>query len=178
MPSGTLEAVTVRHARTPSIGDSRLMEDEKMDDKEKHAEELRRSRDRILPGADERPGFQAVEIDPIIDEDGTIRAHPLCGAFGLLIDEIILGPTPAYGNRFPISDFDCIAVPGNKPSICPNADRKPQPEWMAQIEKRFRDLRLIRNDQTVHWVGSQSKVGNVCGCNFSVLSYQGHRLTE
>jgi hypothetical protein len=104
------------------------------------------------------------EVAPFIDEHGAIRAHPAAAAYGLLIDQIIIGPTPAHGNRFPISTFDCIPVPGNTPSICPNADRKPQPEWLPLIEKRFREMGIVCDGQTIHWVGSQSKSGHVCGC--------------
>lgn len=103
------------------------------------------------------------------DWDGRIDSLPQT-RFGYLVDAVVLGPTAAYANHFPIYNFDCKAVPGSAPTICPRADRKPQPEWLPQIEKRFRELNLIRDGQTIHWVGSQSRVGNVCGCTSEQLA--------
>ncbi len=98
--------------------------------------------------------------------DGRVDSWPVAKYMGYVVDHVLLGPTPAWGNRMPIWSFDCVAVPGDKPSICPNAEpnRKPQPEWLHDIEKRFRSLELVGTGQTIHWVGSQSKPGNVCSC--------------
>lgn len=110
--------------------------------------------------------------DPDADPDWPVgalctpdgRVLELAKLTGYLVDDVILGPMPIHGNRFPIFSFDCRAVSGTTPSICPNADRKPKPEWLPQIERRFRELSLVGDCQTIHWVGSQSKVGHVCGC--------------
>lgn len=103
-------------------------------------------------------------VDLPADWDGTLDALPAAKLYGYKVDNIVLGPTYFHGNKFPIHNYDCLAVPGNKPSICPSADRKPQTEWLPSIERRFRELRLVGDGQTIHWVGSQSKAGSVCGC--------------
>lgn len=100
--------------------------------------------------------------------DGTLDTLPHAKLFGFLVDKIVLGPTPAHGNRFEIWSADCKAVPGTAPTICPQADRKPQLKWLPLIEKRFRELKLVGEGETIHWVGSQSKPGYVCGCKFPI----------
>lgn len=103
-----------------------------------------------------------------VDWHGTLDALPHSKLFGFLVDKIVLGPTPAHGNRFEIWSTDCKAVPGAVPTICPQADRKPRLEWLPDIERRFRELKLVGDGETIHWVGSQSKVEYVCGCKFPI----------
>jgi hypothetical protein len=84
-----------------------------------------------------------------------------------LIDFIIL----ANGQRFPIYRRDCKPVPGNTPSICPSAEPKPpvrlrpSGELLAELDKRFRQLHLVGDGETVHWVGRQATVETTCVCH-------------
>jgi hypothetical protein len=87
-----------------------------------------------------------------------------------LVDEILLGE----GRRFPIYRYWCIPAAGSTPSICPNADpptdeadRKVLLEYLPEIAQRFRDLRLIPEDQIIHWVGRQTKLGTICRCDLT-----------
>jgi hypothetical protein len=102
--------------------------------------------------------------DPLI-VDSEIRANPnLVKTHGLLLDQINLGPRPRFGNKFPISDFDAIVVEGDTPSVCPKTDRPIDVEWLPTILQVFRRVGLVKAGQTIHWVGSQSKLEHVCTC--------------
>lgn len=86
------------------------------------------------------------------------------------VDGITLG-----GDRsFPIYRNSCKPVPGAIPSICPFADpprdeedRAALREFLPQIEQRFRGLRLVKDRQTIHWVGHQASLGSLCRCDLS-----------
>jgi len=87
-----------------------------------------------------------------------------------LLDEITLGE----GRRFPIRRYWCKPAPGPTPSICPNADppaedadRKALLVYLPRIAKRFRELHLIGEQQTIHWVGRQASLGTVCRCHLT-----------
>jgi nucleoside phosphorylase len=86
-----------------------------------------------------------------------------------LVDFIIL----ANAKRFPVFRWDCKPVPGATPSICPSAEPKPPMrlkspgEIMADLEKRFRDLHLVGDGETIHWVGRQATVESTCVCHLS-----------
>jgi hypothetical protein len=86
-----------------------------------------------------------------------------------LVECIIL----ANGKRFPVYRRDCKPVPGAKPSICPSAEPKPPArlrppgEMMEDLEQRFRDLRLVGDEETIHWVGRQATVESTCVCHLS-----------
>lgn len=79
----------------------------------------------------------------------------------------------ANGKRFPVYRRDCKAVPGARPSICPSAEPKPpvrlrpDGEMLVDMEKRFRDLHLVGEGETIHWVGRQSTVETTCVCHLS-----------
>jgi hypothetical protein len=84
-----------------------------------------------------------------------------------LVDAIILGE----GRRFPIYRYWCNPAPGPSPSICPNADppsdqadREALMAFLPQIEQRFRELNLVGENQTIHWVGRQARLGTRCKC--------------
>ncbi len=84
-----------------------------------------------------------------------------------LVDEIILGE----GLRFPIYRYWCVPVDGNKPSLCPNADpprdekdRQALLQYLPDIATRFRQLHLIKEGQTIHWVGRQVTLSTLCRC--------------
>jgi hypothetical protein len=86
-----------------------------------------------------------------------------------LVDFILL----ANGGRFPIYRRDCKPVPGVKPSICPSAEPRPpvrlrpDGEMMADLEKQFRELHLVGDGETIHWVGRQATVETTCVCHLS-----------
>jgi hypothetical protein len=91
-----------------------------------------------------------------------------------LVDFIIL----ANGKRFPIYRRDCKPVPGDTPSICPSAEPKPpvrlKPagEMIADLEKCFRQLHLIGDGETIHWVGRQATIETTCVCHLGNASAQ------
>jgi hypothetical protein len=132
----------------------------------------------------------AVAIDQLLahpDPDGPhlvswqeMDAYQRSPAFqnsNFLIDFIIL----ANGGRFPVYRRDCKAVPGTTPSICPSAEPKPpvrlRPpgEMLAGLEKRFRELRLVADGETIHWVGRQSTVESTCVCHLSHQAKENER---
>jgi len=85
------------------------------------------------------------------------------------VESIIL----ANRRHFPVYRRDCKSVPGTKPFICPSAEPKPpvrlrpDGEMMAGLEKRFRELRLVGDGETIHWVGRQATVETTCICDVS-----------
>lgn len=99
----------------------------------------------------------------ICDRDYQVN-ESLQWAYGELLDYVILGPAPGFGNKFPISTFDAKIVAGDRPTICPKADRKPPPEILPIILGVFLRVGMVKAGQTIHWVGSQSKIGNLCTC--------------
>jgi len=97
--------------------------------------------------------------------DGTIRIpEESVRAYGVLLDQINLGPAPGFARKFPISSFDAKIVEGDVPSVCPKADRKLPEEFLPQVLAVFQDHGLVGEGQTIHWVGSQSKIEHVCTC--------------
>ncbi|MDA1052705.1 MAG: hypothetical protein O3C40_19800 [Planctomycetota bacterium] len=97
--------------------------------------------------------------------DGQIRlADWAVAAHGVLLHQINLGPRPAFGNKFPISDFDAIVVDGDTPSVCPKTDRPVDAIWLPEILEVFKRCGMVKSGQTIHWVGSQAKLENVCTC--------------
>ena len=122
-------------------------------------------------------GLKATLRDPrVLSSDwwtgdvGTLNALQdamLQGNF--LVDAITL----ANGKSFDIYRSNCKAAKGNKPSICAKADPKPpvqlRPagEMLAEIESRFRSLKLVGDGETIHWVGRQSTVETTCTCDLT-----------
>ncbi len=86
-----------------------------------------------------------------------------------LVDNIRL----ASVGRFPMYRFDCKPSMASLPSICPKAEPKPplglRPEgdMLADIEARYRALKLIGDDQTFHWVGRQLSPETTCTCDLT-----------
>ncbi|HYV39716.1 MAG TPA: metallophosphoesterase [Gemmataceae bacterium] len=107
-----------------------------------------------------------------IQELDAYQKSPAFQNANFLVDYVIL----ANGKRFPIYRRDCKAVPGTTPSICPSADPKPpvrlrpDGEMMALMDKRFRDLHLVGDGETIHWIGRQATVETTCICGLSVSS--------
>jgi hypothetical protein len=100
-----------------------------------------------------------------ITSDGQIRlADRAVAAHGVLLDQINLGPRPGFGNKFPISDFDAVVVDGDTPTVCPKTDRPIPAEWLPTIEGVFKRVGLVKPGQTIHWVGGQAKLENICTC--------------
>ncbi|MEO2030480.1 MAG: hypothetical protein ABGZ35_00195 [Planctomycetaceae bacterium] len=95
--------------------------------------------------------------------DGRVNERAVA-SHGLHLDDILLGPRPGFGNRFPISDFDAIVVDGDTPSVCPETDRPVDTEWLPVISDVFKRVGLVKPGQTIHWVGGQAKLENVCTC--------------
>jgi hypothetical protein len=84
-----------------------------------------------------------------------------------LVDAIRLGE----GKMFPIYRYWCQPVEGDKPSLCPRAepprderDRQALMEYLPKIEECYRQMGLIKETQTIHWVGRQATLGTVCRC--------------
>lgn len=112
-----------------------------------------------------KPAKPATPAELEVTPDGKIRiADWAVAQHGILLDEIMLGPRPGIGNRFPISDFDAIVVDGDTPSICPKTDRPIPAEWLPTILEVFNRMKLVKPGQTIHWVGGQAKLENVCTC--------------
>jgi nucleoside phosphorylase len=100
-------------------------------------------------------------------EMDTYQKSPAFQNANFFVDAVILGE----GRRFPIYRYWCKAVAGGTPSICPNADppadekdRAALLHYLPAIEQRFRGLGLVRDGQTIHWVGRQSSLGTLCRC--------------
>lgn len=99
--------------------------------------------------------------------DGRLETNPAFQLYGFLVDVIILGPTPAHGNEFHIMSYHVVPVVGSKPSVCPKAAPKLPVEYLGQVETRFRELGVVKEGQTIHWVGDQRKVETVCTCSLT-----------
>jgi len=63
-----------------------------------------------------------------------------------------------------ISRADCLIVPGNEPTLCPNADPVMPVALLPSVEQAFRRLGLIDAGNSIHWVGVRSFVRNKCRC--------------
>jgi hypothetical protein len=130
----------------------------------------------------------AVAIDLLLDhpdpegprlvswqEMDAFQKSPAFQNANFLVDFIIL----ANGRRFPIYRRDCKPVPGTKPSICPSAEPKPpvrlrpDGEMMAVLARLFRNLHLVGDGETIHWVGRQATVETTGVCHLS-NQLQGH----
>jgi len=96
--------------------------------------------------------------------DGSLEQWPEAQAYGFVVDDIFLGPTFAHGNVFPIISFQCKAVPGKTPSVCPKAKPSLPEEYLAEVECSYREVGLIGKGQTLHWVGNQETIEHVCTC--------------
>lgn len=115
--------------------------------------------------SDQNTPLSFSEIDGRVPEDDIKK-------YGLLLDHILLGPRPGFGNRFPISDFDAKIVDGKKPSICPRTDRPVPPEFLPLILSVFQRLGYVQEGQTIHWVGNQSRIENICTCKLEKAGKQ------
>ncbi|MCR9118099.1 MAG: hypothetical protein NXI22_14275 [bacterium] len=110
--------------------------------------------------------------------DGEIRLNAgIVSLRGLLLDQIVLGPRPGFANRFPISDFDAKVVKGDIPTVCPKTDRPLPVEWLPKVVEVFQRVGLCKEGETIHWVGSQSKLENFCTC-FDDDTLPTHRTQE
>jgi len=91
---------------------------------------------------------------------GIVPSYPC----GIALDAIMLGPLPTSGNEFTIYDTDVFIVNGDTPTVCPKTDRPIGAEWLPDILKVFQRLNRVKAGQTIHWVGTQSKLEHVCTC--------------
>src|SRR5947207_15063273 len=69
------------------------------------------------------------------------------------------------GRLFPIMRDWCLAVPGNRPTLCPNADppaderdRQALQRYLPEIERLYREAGLLGDGQTIHWVGRETRI--------------------
>ena len=102
-----------------------------------------------------------------IQEADAYQKSPAFQNANFLVDAIALGE----GRRFPIYRYWCMPVVGDTPSICPNADppedkrdREVLRGYLPRIAKTFRELGLVKQGQTIHWVGRQARLGTICRC--------------
>jgi nucleoside phosphorylase len=116
--------------------------------------------DTLLASADEPYAVSWQEMD-------AYQKSPAFQNANFLVDMIRLGE----GRTFPIYRYWCRVVEGKEPSICPNADPPADPRdravlrhYLPAIERRFRDLHLVEDGQTIHWVGRQASLGSLCRC--------------
>ena len=86
------------------------------------------------------------------------------------VDSIRLGE----GREFPVYREWCNPAPGRTPSICPNADpptdqadRRALWNICRKSLNSFVACGFIKDDQTIHWVGRQAKLGSVCKCDLT-----------
>ncbi len=126
--------------------------------------------DTLLASADEPYAVSWKEMD-------AYQKSPAFQNANFLVDMIQLGE----GRTFPIYRYWCQPVEGNEPSICPNADPPAAPQdravlrqYLLAIEQRFRDLHLVGDGQTIHWVGRQASLGTLCRCPRRSESTPGH----
>jgi hypothetical protein len=107
------------------------------------------------------PEWRTVTTDHLDAQQKTIRA----GNFK--IDDLRL----ANGKQFPIFRMDCKPSTLSVPSICPGAEPKlpvelrPDGDMLSEIEARFRELCLIGEEETIHWVGRQATPATHCTCD-------------
>jgi hypothetical protein len=83
------------------------------------------------------------------------------------IDSIQLGG----GGTFDIFRHDYKIIDGNQPSLCPNfdfpkeqQDRQALLHFLPGIEEGLRKRGLIKEGQTIHWVGRQRTLATICRC--------------
>jgi hypothetical protein len=77
-----------------------------------------------------------------------------------LIDYIYVG----LDTWHPISRADCLIVSGKKPTLCPDADPVMPADLLASVVDAFCKLGLLKDGQTIHWVGVKSYVRGRCRC--------------
>jgi hypothetical protein len=74
------------------------------------------------------------------------------------------------GGRFePIFATDYKIVHGRNPTLCPHARPDLQPRLLAEFVNALRKRRLIRKGETIHFVGRQAKLEEVCGCDLDAV---------
>jgi hypothetical protein len=104
---------------------------------------------------------KSTPITPERDDDGNLRLPGwIERKHGLLLDQIHLG----RGNMFPISTSDAKIVDGDTPAVCPKTDRPVGAEWLPTILSIYRRCGMVGPAQTIHWVGGQLRLENVCTC--------------
>jgi hypothetical protein len=110
-------------------------------------------RDASAQPADESPQDRIGVVDP--------RMHP----YGVEIDGIWLGER----KYFPIWNTWAKIVRGSQPSVCPVADPQLHVRDLPLVEQRFRELRWLQNDTTIHWVGRQATYETLCHCDVETV---------
>ena len=124
-----------------------------------------------------------VERDASPDEDGHLTFRPVgdhaeirisdqaVAKYGLLLDQIYLGPLPGFSNKFPVSSFDAIVVDGEIPTPCPQSDRPIPKSFLPKVVEIFERQGYLTEGQTIHWVGSQSRPENICECDLQSVGW-------
>ncbi len=111
---------------------------------------------------------------PEINEAGEIRMPASLEIdHGFLLDQIHLGG----GNLFPISTFDAKIINGDSPTVCPKTDWPVGDEWLPTILGVYKRVGMVRDGQTIHWVGGQQRLETVCTC-FGVPGSSDHMATS
>ena len=131
----------------------------------------------VLKEAERRRNSIAVPLEIVTDEDGSkhgIMPEWAVQQHGVLLDYIMLGP-PGSGNGFPISSFDAKVVQGGVPSVCPSADRELPEALLPTVVEVFANRGLLKPGQTIHWVGSQSRIENLCTCDLAAKESRSER---
>lgn len=94
-----------------------------------------------------------VDLAELIGRQSESRKGNVVGAFWL-------GPRPAFGNIFIVTDEDVRIFPGDEPSICPNASIVLPSSWAPEVVTLFREAELLPDGMTIHWTGSSN-----CECD-------------
>jgi hypothetical protein len=89
------------------------------------------------------------------------------------VDWVFVGPPGLDPSGFPrhetILNSDCAPISGSKPLACPRAKPQVPSELLPAIERRFRELHLVGQGQTILWVGRQATMETLCmwhrGCD-------------
>ncbi|HBI47068.1 MAG TPA: hypothetical protein DDY78_30075 [Planctomycetales bacterium] len=85
-----------------------------------------------------------------------LRAYPI-----MTLDDLIIMP----GNPpIPIYPASCRIIPGDAPSVCPDASPPLPREYLHHVEKVFREFCQIPEGCTIHWTGHESWKRNLCHC--------------
>ena len=85
---------------------------------------------------------------------------PECDVPHVVIDAITLG----CGKQFPIRGRYGIGVKAASPSLCPKANPNLPQEFLTDVERRFKEMGLVGQDESLHWVGDQADISTLCMC--------------
>jgi len=106
-----------------------------------------------------KPGYKRVTMDEFFRAlDDSLRGNPH-------LDHLVPpGHDPIDGNKLPIRKRMVLIVPGKAPSVCPRAQPQIPETYLPTIVARWRSLNLLPDGDTVHWVGEQARLDEICDC--------------